>query len=140
MANSCVVGHSLPRAPAEPLASHAGRPVLTDWKLLGFGRHSGLSAEPISEPVFVNATPRRGALHPVIAPFAGPAGSLEAPREWRPEKSDSSEPPLSVASLATAAFPTGPGTRLTVAHDAIHLEEWSLIAWQCALVISAASP
>lgn len=79
MGNSCVVGHSLPRALAEPLASHAGRPVLTDWKLLGLGRHSGLSAEPISEPVFVNATPRRGALHPVIAPFAGLAGSLEAP-------------------------------------------------------------
>lgn len=81
MGNSwVVVGHSLPRASAEPQASHACGPVLTDWKLLGLGRHLGLSAEPISEPVFVNAAPRRGTLHPVIAPFAGPASSLRAPK------------------------------------------------------------
>lgn len=66
-----MVGHNLPRASDQPRASRASRSVLTDWKLLGLGRHLGLSAEPISEPVFMNAAPPRGTLHPVIAPFAG---------------------------------------------------------------------
>lgn len=78
----------------------------------------GLSQEPITEPVFMNRSSPGRALHLVIAPFAGP-------QHWRPEKSDSWEPPWSPKSggvTGRSPVPTGLGTHLPAAHDAIRLE------------------